>query len=140
MKDLHETFIEMYEKQHFLSFYFEEINKRGYSIKETQYIKGKLEIIETFINNLSYRVLHNLLMSSSNRRLDKIVFGAEKIIEIIQCPEDYKLVIDLDNLDNDDVRDALVFKDLRQKYCYFQHKEKCEIGLRYINNKWQVLS
>ncbi|WP_027399041.1 hypothetical protein [Anaerovorax odorimutans] len=137
--NINDLIINMNRNKDFLCNYLYEVNKIGYTKNETLYIKLQIEIIDEIIKQLSYKSLCDLLIKSSNRRLKKIISGEEYLANILECPEDYNLVIDLENLNNVDVRRALIFIDLRQKYCYFQHKNLCNIGLNYINGKWQLL-
>lgn len=141
MNDMYETFIMINERRNFLKFYLSEASIKGYNYSELQYVKGKVELIDFLYCIISYKVLSNLLMCNSNRRLREIIVGSELISDIVKCPEDYKLVLDLDTLEESNIVNALVFTDLRQKYCYFKHKNQCkDTGLNYINNKWQSLT
>jgi len=114
---LNETYTSLYEKERFLSVYLNRVRSIGYTVQEVQYLYGQIDLITELMNVLSKRILSDLLMESSNRRLDEIVSGIDILIDIIRCPEDYKLIIDLKDLNNENVLNALIFKDIRQKYC-----------------------
>ena len=120
-----------------LHFYIKELKNRSYEEKEYQYLLGVIDNIETLISKLIYTNLKLLLVNCSNRRLKEIVSGEELLIDIISVPDDYKLIIDIDSIDDIDVTNCLVFKALNRKYCFFRHKNYGKDGLGYIQGKWQ---
>jgi hypothetical protein len=44
----------------------------------------------------------------------------------------------MENIDDIDTSNALVFKAVNKKYCMFKHKNYCnKQGLEYVRGKWQ---
>lgn len=140
MFEINELLMYLYERKKVLNYYIEGLNKLGYTKKEIQCLYSQIEIINSILDNITFKSIYDLISNSSNRRLDRIISGDELIPNILLCPEDYNLVIDLDELSkSDDTKNALVFRDIRDKYCYLKHKDLCTKGLKYVNGKWQKL-
>lgn len=129
----------LYEKRKFIAAYLLEVMKLGYSHPEYQILVGQLNFIDEWISKLNFINLKKLLSECSNRRLKEIVSGESLIVSIINVPDDYKLIIDIDNIEDVDTSNSLVFKALNKKYCVFTHKNFTNQGLNYIQGKWQAL-
>lgn len=129
----------LYEERKFISAYLLEAMKLGYSHSEYQILVGQLNFIDEWINKLNFANLKKILSECSNRRLKEIISGESLIVSIISIPDDYKLIIDIDNIEDIDISNSLVFKSLNKKYCIFTHKNFTKQGLDYIQGKWQLL-
>lgn len=128
----------LYDEKNITSFYFKETMNLGYKKNENQKLAHIIEHIDTLLSELTFSNLKRLLSESSNRRLKEIICGELLLIDIINLPFDYKLIIDIDNLDDIDTSNALVFRALNKKYCMFRHKNFCnKQGLEYVRGKWQ---
>jgi len=122
----------------FISFYLKETKNLGYTNNENQMLVNKLEYVENLLTKLTFSNLKRLLLNSSNRRLKEIISGESLLIDIINLPFDYKLIIDIDTIEDLDTSNVLVFKALNKKYCMFKHKNFCsKQGLDYVRGKWQ---
>lgn len=129
----------LYEERKFISAYLLELMKLGYIHSEYQILVGQLNFIDEWISKLNFTNLKNLLFECSNRRLKQIISGESLIVDIINIPDDYKLIIDIDNIEDIDTSNSLVFKSVNKKYCIFTHKNFTKQGLNYIQGKWQSL-
>jgi hypothetical protein len=125
-------------QRNFILFYFKETMTLGYQRNENKKLANTLECIENLLFKLTFSNLKRLLSESSNRRLKEIVSGEQLLIDIINLPFDYRLIIDMENIDDIDTSNALVFKAVNKKYCMFKHKNYCnKQGLEYVRGKWQ---
>lgn len=128
-----------YDEYNFIQKYILKISIRGYTKNEYKILYSKLQFINKVIQNLIYTSLELLLAKCSNRRLKKIICGEDLIIDILNIPMNYKLIIDINNIEEYNTLNSLVFISKNKKYGLLKHKDFTKEGLSYINGKWQKI-
>jgi hypothetical protein len=125
-----------FKKKQIYNQFIEELSQLEPFKLSLSYIKGELNVINQLTHALTInRVTY--LLTKSPRRLKQVIAGYDILINILNCPDDYHLVIDIDDISTENTFNALVFLDVRNKYCYFKHYKECPKGLSYIGGRWQ---
>ena len=131
------TLSEMWEKYNLLLSFKNEMNKRGYPLKDLYCIETQMDVLMELIEIESENVLEVLIKEKTYfRLLKKINRGVEYLIDIIEYPEEWVL----NKIEND--TDAWIDSNVliftcRNVTAVFSKLSRKSDGAKYIDGKFQ---
>jgi len=131
------TLSEMWEKYNLLLSFKNEMNKRGYPLKDLYCIETQMDVLMELIEIESENVLEVLIKEKTYfRLLKKINRGVEYLIDIIEYPEEWVL----NKIEND--TDAWIDSNVliftcRNVTAVFSNLSRKSDGAKYVDGKFQ---
>lgn len=125
----------MYRKFDILNTFKIKLMNKGYSFKQLSCVNGQLDLLRDLIEKESFNVLNELLKKTNYRLLKSLEKGNKNLVNILKCPDEWRICKVEDNLNEWLSNDALIFSTERQTLV-FTKNVSCQ-GAKYVNNKWQ---
>ena len=131
------TLSEMWRKYNLLLSFKNEMNKRGYPLKDLYCIETQMDVLMELIEIESENVLEVLIKEKTYfRLLKKINRGVEYLIDIIEYPEEWVL----NKIEND--TDAWIDSNVliftcRNVTAVFSNLSRKSDGAKYVDGKFQ---
>lgn len=130
------TLSKLWSKYNLLSSFKDEMNKKGYSLRDLYCIQIQLNLLREIIELESNNILSELLKKTFYRLLKHIDRGIEYLPDIISNSEEWVLNPIEKDKDAWISKDVLIFSTKTNVVVYSKIIRK-NTGYKYIDSKWQ---